>query len=107
MFDFRKIISNAERYKYPALVLIIGIALMLVPSNGKTQSIATDDDSRLQQILSCTEGVGESRVLISENGVVIVCKGAGNASVRLNIVKAVGAYTGFNSDKITILKMTD
>ena len=53
------------------------------------------------------EGVGEAQVIISDNGVVVVCRGAENAAVRLDIIRAISAYTGFGSDRITILKLAD
>jgi hypothetical protein len=55
--------------------------------------------------LSQTQGVGKAQVLISDSGVVVACAGAANASVRLDIIRAVSSYTGFGSDKITILKL--
>ena len=58
-------------------------------------------------MLSCTNGVGRAEVIASECGVVVVCDGAEDAKVRLDIIRAVSSYTGFASDKITILKMTD
>lgn len=38
-------------------------------------------------------------------GAVVVCQGAGSASVRLAIVEAVANATGLSSDRITVLKM--
>ena len=58
-------------------------------------------------MLSSVEGVGEAQVIISDTGVVVVCRGAENAAVRLDIIKAIGSYTGFGSDRITILKLAD
>ena len=43
----------------------------------------------------------------SDSGVVVVCEGAANPKVRLDIIRAVESYTGYSSDKITILRMTD
>lgn len=107
MLDLKNLISKIEQFKYPLLILAIGVILMLIPSGEITNAASSDSNSLAEDILACTEGVGDVRVLISDNGVVVVCRGAGNASVRLNIVKAISAYTGFNSDKITILKMTE
>ena len=59
----------------------------------------------LAELLSKTQGVGKAQVLISESGVVVACSGASNASVRLDMIRAVSAYTGFGSDKIIILKL--
>ena len=44
-------------------------------------------------------------VLYSDEGVAVVCEGAGSARVRLDIVNAVSAYTGFGSDRIKVLGM--
>ena len=95
-----------KKYKYPLIVLLLGLMLMLLPSGSDYQS--TDEiDGRMQQVLSCTQGVGEARVIVSENGVVVVCSGAENARVRLDIIRAVSAYTGFGADRITVLKMAE
>ena len=60
----------------------------------------------LCSVLSACEGVGEVKVIISEEGVVVVCEGANDAKVRLDIIRAVSSYTGFGTDRITVLKMT-
>ena len=99
--------EKLEKFKYPLVVLVIGVALMMLPTGGSQASEATDRDEQVAVILSQTEGVGEAKVLISENGVVVACAGAENARVRLDIIRAVSSYTGFTSDKITILKMAD
>lgn len=38
-------------------------------------------------------------------GAVVVCQGAGDAYVRLNVAEAVAAFTGLGSNKIQVLKM--
>lgn len=104
----RKIdLTKLEKFKYPLLILALGVVLMLLPSSSSRKEQSGDDSALLQQMLSCTEGVGEVRVLVSEKGVVVVCSGAKDAEVRLHIMKAVSAYTGYGSDKITILKMAE
>ncbi len=99
--------GSLEKFKYPALILIIGALLMLLPTGASTGSVTSDRNTEAADMLSSTEGVGEAKVLISDSGVVVVCKGADDASVRLDIIRAIVSYTGFGSDKITILKMTD
>jgi len=99
--------AKLERYKYPALILLVGIMLMLVPGTKKEVPEECDEAQLLCQALSKTEGVGEVKVILSENGAVIVCEGAKNAGVRLDIIRAVCSYTGFTSDKISVLKMTE
>ena len=56
-------------------------------------------------LLSRAEGVGDCSAALTENGAVIVCEGAEDPLVRLSLLQAVRSYTGFASDRITILKM--
>lgn len=69
-----RIISLLKQYKYVALVLLVGIALMLLPSGGDTESAPTTSEEivqestleeRLAQILSKMEGVGKTEVLLT------------------------------------------
>ena len=98
-----EILKKLDQIKIPLLVLAVGLLLLLMPSGSKKEA-ETDSDSDLQSILSSARGVGQAQVLISDNGVVVVCDGADDAGVKLDILRAVGSYTGFGSDKITILK---
>ena len=103
-----KIKKQLDKYKYPLLALLLGLVIMLIPSgNGsadKTDNNTDDDEIRLETVLEKCEGVGEAKVLLSENGAVIVCEGAENPEVRLSIIKAVEAFTGLTSDRIQVLK---
>lgn len=99
-------LGKLEKFKYPLLVLILGLGLMLLPSGGSKTESGSDTDTLLRQTLSCSQGVGEAVVIVSDSGVVVVCQGADKAAVRLDIIRAVSTYTGFGSDKITILKMS-
>ena len=97
--------ETLTKYKYPLLILALGLLFLMLPSD-RTQNInAESEDILLQQVLACSKGVGEARLISSENGVVISCEGANDPQVRLDIIRAVSSYTGFSSDKITILKM--
>lgn len=101
--------KKLSKYKYPLLVLLLGLLLLLMPtrSEHKQISAATDDELRLERILENSVGVGNAAVLISDNGVVVVCDGAENSQVKLSIIKAAEVFTGFQSDKIEILKTAD
>ncbi len=95
------------KLKIPALIFLVGLFLLLLPSGGGDKSTERKEDLLLQELLTQTQGVGEARVLISDSGVVVVCRGASDPAVRLDIIRAVGAYTGFGADKITVLKLAD
>ena len=101
-----KAMDLLDKFKYPLLILVLGVILMLLHT-GSAKSEEAEGDERIQQMLSSVEGVGEAQVIISDNGVVVVCRGAENAAVRLDIIRAISAYTGFGSDRITILKLAD
>lgn len=95
------------KYKYAVIVLVIGLLFMLIPGPSTSNEGEYDEAVLLCQALSAAEGVGKAQVIISENGVVVVCEGANDAGVRLEILRAVRSYTGFGLDKISILRMTD
>lgn len=101
-----KAMDLLDKFKYPLLILVLGVILMLLPTES-AKSEEAEGNERIQQMLSSVEGVGEAQVIISDNGVVVVCRGAENAAVRLDIIRAISAYTGFGSDRITILKLAD
>ena len=103
----KNMISKLDKLKYPILIALLGIAILLLPTNTQRSADGSGTESSLQTALSETEGVGEVKVILSENGAVIVCAGAGNAKTRLDITMAVSTYTGFGADKITILKMAE
>ncbi len=107
MSEHKEKLARLEKFKYPLLVLVLGVALMLIPGKSSFPASSEATESPLRLVLACTEDVGRIEVIVSESGVVVVCDGADNAKVRLDIIRAVGSYTGFGSDKITILKMTD
>ncbi|MBR1457174.1 MAG: hypothetical protein IJ594_08480 [Oscillospiraceae bacterium] len=107
MDEGKKLLDALRRIKYPLLMLALGLLLLLLPGRGSGDAPQADADQLLQQALASTEGVGEVCVLTSENGAVVVCQGAENAKARLDVIRAVYAYTGLTSDKITVLKMVD
>lgn len=70
----KKLASAFDRYKYALIVVLIGVALMLMPisdqKSAKTESeikfINTNLQAQLEDILSCIDGAGEVRVLLTE-----------------------------------------
>lgn len=99
--------KKLDTIKYPLLVLLAGLLLMLLPSGGTKSAPAENTDLTLEQLLAETDGVGRIRVLVSEKGAVVVCDGAEKAGVRLDILHAIRSYTGFGADTVTVLKMKD
>ena len=102
-----KLAFIVPKLKLPLLILLIGLFLMLLPSGSQDAALPEDPGERMQEILSNTRGVGRAMVLISEKGVVVACTGAEDPQVKLDIIRAIGSYTGFGSDRITVLKLAD
>lgn len=92
-----------EQYRYSALILLLGLLILLIPGRKDTADSASLPEEALAGILARASGVGEVEVLISDTGVVVVCEGAERAQTKLDILSAVASYTGFGSDKVTIL----
>lgn len=103
----KEMLAKLDRFRIPILVLAAGLLLLILPGGSSGSAERDDPDLLLQEILCQTRGVGEARVLVSDKGVVVLCAGAEDPQVRLDIIRAINAYTGFGSDKITILKMAD
>lgn len=72
----QRINALLTKYKYPVLILLVGLALMLLPSGKETELQATpaetapiqdDLESKLEAILSQIDGAGQVRVLLTED----------------------------------------
>ena len=68
-------------------------------STSKQDTVIITDEDRAQN------GLIQHTVYPKYRGAIIVCQGADNAQVRLNIVEAVSRITGLGMDKISVLKM--
>lgn len=71
-----KVLDFVKKYRYPILVLVLGLVLMCIPSvsgSGKEESAATptqsaartDLSAELSEILSQIEGAGKVRVMLT------------------------------------------
>ena len=102
----KTILEFLVKYKYPLIVLIVGLLLLTIPT-GSTKSSTNGgengDEQRLSAVLESSKGVGNAYVLISEHGAVVVCDGAADPEVKLRVVKCVEAYTGLVCDEIQVL----
>lgn len=71
----RAVLQKLGAYKYTALILILGVGLMLLPTGKKSQSqqqpmaaaaeSQQDLEQRLEQLLRQVEGAGEVQVLLT------------------------------------------
>ncbi len=104
--DWKKTQKALDKFKYPLLVLGIGVLLMLLPGGVRSPTGEAEQGENFAQLLSKAEGVGESVLVLSDSGIVVVCEGADDPAVKLALLQAIRSYTGFTADHITILKMT-
>lgn len=71
----KAIVQKLEKYKYPALILLLGLVLILWPSKQKQEALpelpvqpepAEDSiEARMEEVLSCIDGAGDVRVLLT------------------------------------------
>jgi len=76
-----------------------------------TQDNTQEDQNRRERTtIKLNRGSGTQEVVVTEEvypeymGAVVVCDGAANSAVRLEIIQTVGVLTGLGSDKISIVQ---
>ena len=109
------------RIKDVILLAILAFALLFAAwkifKGGDTQDeatniAATENEKRVARILQEIEGVGEAEVVVceDENGVksvVVVCEGANNFCVIMDIREAVAAALGTQESAVKIYQKKD
>ena len=155
-----------KKYRLAALVVLLGVVLMLLPTGGKTQTSGDggetlwetfsleETEKRMAEVLGSVEGVGKVRVMLTlrsgetlslaedsssalgsggdvrqdsqvltvnrgsgrqevvvtkrmyptYQGAVVVCQGAGNSRVRLQVMETVAVLTGLSSERISVVQ---
>ena len=160
--------KKLQKYRFPLLLLALGVLLMLLPKRSKTEEKAAiqtpteefsveETEKRMETLLSVMEGVGQVRLMLTVNGgtelelaydeslqekagsemreeqeivtvnrgsgqqevvvtarrypayrgAVVVCDGADNAAVRLQVTEAVAVLTGLSSHQIKVIKWNE
>ncbi len=90
-----------------------------IQSGGGEYDYCTEVVTELERKLSEIDGVGEATVLVSwsgasapsgddktfpkPEGVIIICDGGNNISVKLKLISSVSAYFGIDENKINVL----
>ncbi len=72
-----KLLDAIKKYRYPILILLVGIALMLLPERKQQPQVSTQPEQtmqeqtdvvlQLEQILSQIKGVGKVQVMLKES----------------------------------------
>lgn len=95
------------------------VQVMLTLRSGETLSLAEDSSSTLgsggdvrqdSQVLTVNRGSGKQEVVVTKRlypsfqGAVVVCQGAGDSRVRLQVIETVAVLTGLSSDRISVVQ---
>lgn len=95
------------------------VRVMLTLQSGETLSLAEDSSSALgsggdvrqdSQVLTVNRGSGRQEVVVTKRmyptyqGAVVVCQGAGNSRVRLQVMETVAVLTGLSSERISVVQ---
>lgn len=107
-------LTEQETHMEEALTKISGagkVKVVLTLKNGLERELAEDAtgaDNRKH--VTVQSGSGTDTVTVRYNypiyqGALVVCQGANNSTVKLQVMEAVSALTGLTSDKITVSKM--
>ena len=87
------------------------VSVMLSLHSSTTTIYQTDDSDNRQDTVIVTDdnrsqnGLVQQMIYPKYRGAIIICQGADNVQVRLNIMEAVSRITGLGMDKISVLKM--
>ena len=95
------------------------VQVMLTLRSGETLSLAEDSSATLgsggdvrqdSQVLTVNRGSGRQEVVVTKRmyptyqGAVVVCQGAGNSRVRLQVMETVAVLTGLSSERISVVQ---
>ena len=109
----KQLFGTLKAARWLELVVMAGlICILLVVAMGSGgESAASDEELRMQRILSKIEGAGKVSVMIAGSGedgsctgVVVVASGAEDVEVMLRMQRAVQALTDLDLDRIEIVK---
>lgn len=101
---------RAARWLEPTILIALVCILILIALGSGGGSTASDEEARMQRILSKIEGAGRVHVMIARDdggdctGVVVVASGAEDVEVMLRIQRAVQALTDLELSQIEIVR---
>ena len=86
------------------------LCLLLISGRRETDDVGTDTEKRMENVIRKMEGVGDCDVVIIDEhnqitGVLIVCEGAEDISVRIRVQNALGTLLGIENSKIGVVPM--
>jgi Flp pilus assembly pilin Flp len=106
-----EMLRGARRVELMVILALIAVLILASASYDRADAGATALETRLERALEAVKGAGDVRVMITENGdggvvgVLVVAEGAGDISVRLDIMYAVRTLMGIDADQVEIAQM--
>ncbi len=93
-----------------AITLIIYSSVQKVDENNIAPMVMDDEETRLANILSGIEGVGEVRTMITRSdgqitGILVVADGAEDISVMLKLLSATSTVMGVDKQVVEVYQM--
>lgn len=101
---------RAARWLEPTILIALVCILILIALGSGEGSTASDEEARMQRILSKIDGAGRVHVMIARDdsgectGVVVVASGAEDVEVMLRLQRAVQALTDLELSQIEIVR---
>ncbi len=97
-------------------ILIIAVALIIysnvigktdTKNLSSTHSVMTEEETRLSSVLSQIDGAGDVSAMITKNddetvGVIVICEGAKDISVRLRVLDATATALGIDKSIVSV-----
>lgn len=110
-----KLLVEAFKSARKAEIIIVAAALLMLillslGNSFPVDGAVTDEERRMQRILSQVEGAGSVKVMLSTDesgellGAVVAASGAGEIAVQLRLQQAVHTLTELELDQIEVVK---
>jgi stage III sporulation protein AG len=108
--QLREILTEIDGAGEVSVMLSIRTGISTVYQSDGSQTDGDNRSSRLDTVIITDEnraqtGLIQHIVYPEYRGAIVVCQGADNLQVRLDIMEAVARITGLGMDKISVLKM--
>lgn len=110
MKQFIEAFKTARRTEIILIIVALCALLYCLMDGSSPGRFATDEERRLQHILSQIEGAGTVHVMLSTDedglsqGAIVASAGAEKIKVRLELQQAMHTLTGLDLDRIEVVK---
>lgn len=104
-------LKGARKLEWVLVLILVAIAVVILMEQGNTSdSIASEDELRLEKLLLQIDGCGRVSVLLSGKegeytGCVVVAEGADDVHIFLKLQRAIQTATNIPVENIEIISM--